>query len=291
MSKTTIKLPKWLVTAIKKYSLASVAELTIIFEAYFEENTVDNPRFEKLVLRLLKRKSIKQRFFDVLDAQGRFDLEDEDEATDEDEPEADEDEDDDTAEDDDDADDDTDEDEDEATDEDEDDSDEDDSDEDEATDEDEDDDTSEDDDDDDSVEVEDDEPEEELGYDATGTPTLEEVTELVSTEEDSFGHIEEFEDPSHLLIAAQTLKAIGFDVSFDSRCGGTVKRPRGGKFQLEIDVLNKKAVKRRGKVAPVFAFTDQIIADFDEQRSALIEILVDTYTTDQDEYEDDTDED
>ena len=265
MSKTTIKLPKWLTRVIKKYSKASVDEVTAIFEAYFEENTVDSPRFEKLVKRLLKRSTITKKFFDVLDAQGYFDLEEEEEEEEEEEAEAEEAEV-------------------EEVEEEEEELESDDDDELEEEEEEEDDSAGE-----EEEQVEEGgaaEDEEEVGYDATGVPTLEEVTELVSTDDDSYGHIEEFEDPSHLLIAAKVLDALGFDVVYDSRCGGSVKRPRGGKFQLEIDVFNKKAVKRRGKVAPVFAFTNQIIEVFDEQREALIEELVSNFTSNDEADED-----
>ncbi len=283
------KLPKWLTTAIKKYSNATVENVVDIFDAYFEENEVESPRFEKLIKRLLKRKTIKQKFYDILDAQGRFDLEDDEDEdvdtddsddTDEDEASDETDEDDDTHTDEDDSDEDSAEDEDD-TDED-DDSVEDDDDSDEATDEDEDDDTSEDsdedaDDDDDTAE-----DEEEIGYAATGIPTLEEVTALVSTKKESYDHREEYEDPTDLLITVRTLETLGFKgIEFDSRIEGSIKRPRGGKFVLDLVVRNKKAVKRRGKRAPVFAFTDQIVEAYNEERDIMIDALVTAFTSEE----------
>ena len=95
----------------------------------------------------------------------------------------------------------------------------------------------------------------------------------------------EFDNPTHLLITAKTLTTLGFDgLSYDSRVdGGTIKRPRGGRFVLEFDVLNKRAVKRRGKVAPVFAFTNQIVEAFDAKAALLIDGLIDAFTSDEED--------
>jgi hypothetical protein len=285
MSKTTTKLPKFLLSVIKKYSIASAENVIDIFDAYFEENTIESERFERLIKRLVKRKTIKQKFYDLLDAQGRFDLGDDDD----DEAEVDTDEAEDTNDIDEDLDDTDEDDSDEDSAEDEDDTDEDDDsvedddDSDEATDEDDDDDTSEDSDDDDDDDTAEDE--DEVGYDATGIPTLEEVTNLISTEDETFKHREEFENPTHLLITARALEALEFTgVSYDSRVkGGTIKRPRGGRFVLDVEVLNKRAVKRRGKTAPVFAFTNQLVESFDAQAAAVIDGLIDSLTSEEDD--------
>jgi hypothetical protein len=73
---------------------------------------------------------------------------------------------------------------------------------------------------------------------------------------------------------------LGFDFSYDARVeGGTIKRPRGGRFVLTLSVTEKRAVKRRGKIAPVFAFVKAVTDVFDEEAESLIQDLVEDATT------------
>jgi len=113
-------------------------------------------------------------------------------------------------------------------------------------------------------------------YETTGIPSLDEVTAFVG---EGYNHTQEFEYPLHLQIAASALSALGFELEYDSRVeGGTIKRPRGGKFVLNIAVNDKRGVKRRGKTAPVFAFVEQITNEFDETVADLVQTLVEKHT-------------
>jgi hypothetical protein len=301
MATKTTTLPDWLEAAITKYSLVSVASNREIFEVFLDENnSIDSPRFRKLCERLVRLKKVKKRFVTSLEAAGYFDddvdLEadvddtDETEEFEDDADESFEDEEDTVFEDDEEEDDD----EDELVDDDEDDLEEDSDDEEELEADDDSDEEEE------EAELEEEEVEEEeeeveettttkrgpgrprtkpvSQYEETGVPSLDEVTAYVGT---GFNHTQEFENPLHLQIAARVLTELGFDLTYDARVeGGTIKRPRGGKFVLQIAVTEKRAVKRRGRTAPVFAYVEQILDSFDESASTLIDTLVETYTTD-----------
>ena len=252
---TKTKLPKWLDDALVKYSTNNIKANREIFEVHFENNEeFDVDSFRGLCVRFVGLKHLKKGFINYLEAQGHFgEVED----SEEDEPEDEELE------------------------------------EDEAID--------------DGCELEEEELEEAEAndgldaaaapvvtkrkpgrprtkplpsysqYEDTGIPTLEEVTALVG---DDYDHTQEFDNPIHLNIAAQALGALGFMLEYDARVeGGTIKRPRGGKFVLNLSVSEKRAVKRRGKTAPVFAFVEQITTEFDVTSTNLINELVAEATT------------
>lgn len=299
MTTKTTNIPDWLEAAINKYHIVPASDVKNIFEVFFaenvEENTVDSPRFRKLSERLVRLKKLKKAFVTKLEAAGYFDsddgetsvevddedFEDDEEFEDVDEDaEFEDDEDDDSVEyEDDEEDEDSEEefeDDEEELEEEEDIEDEEDLDEDDEDDEDE-----------EELEEEFDEEEEvtddeesvptrsrksKSSYEETGIPTLDEVTAFVG---DGYNHTQEFENPVHLDIAVKALTELGFDLEYDSRVdGGTIKRPRGGKYILKISVNNKRGVKRRGKVAPVFAFVEQITNEFDSEAENLVESLV-----------------
>jgi len=249
-------MPKWLEQALDAHSIVSVANNREVFEVFFNENnTVDSPRFHKICERLVDRNKVKQSFITQLVDEGHYQDIEESLTADAFEEEVDSDfedaeyiegefEDD--------------------------------------------------------GEAEEEDTEDEAStsdipvkrkpgrprttplvvsqYEDTGVPSVEEVRSYVGS---AYKHTEEFDNPVHLQLVVSLLTELGFSLDYDSRvAGGNIKRPRGGRFILTINVSEKRAVKRRGKTAPVLAYVEQVTTQFDVESQTLIEQLVIDYTPD-----------